>query len=288
VAEGPTGPISGLDHVVIAVQDLDRAREAYRRLGFTLSPRGDHSPHLGTANHTIMGRRDYLELLAVRAETEANRGLRAALSEGEGIAALALATPDAAMVRAAWQAAGAERLRFSRPVPRSGGAPIEARFEIARLPDGALPGAEAFACAHLTREAVWLPELLGHPNTVVAVRAVTIAAPDPRSAATAWARALLAASVVPVAGGYRIDVDGHAIELLDPPAAAERFGLAHAPRRARAVGLELAVSDPGTCRAELARGHVPVQGDGDRLLVAPEDACGVAIAWTRDGMLGSR
>jgi hypothetical protein len=284
VAGDTTGPISGIDHVVIAAKDLDRAREAYGRLGFTLSPRGDHSPSLGTANHTIMGRRDYLELLWARAETEANRSLRAALAEGEGIVAVALATPDAATARSAWQAAGVSpggTLRFSRPVPRSGGAPIEARFEIARLPDGALPGAEVFACGHLTREAVWLPELLDHANTAVAVRAVTIAAPDPRAAASAWARVLLTASVAPVAGGFRIDIGAHAIDVLEPRSAAERFGLAQAPRRARAVGLELAVSDLGACRAELTRGHVPVRDDGERLLVAPEDACGVAIAWTR-------
>jgi catechol 2,3-dioxygenase-like lactoylglutathione lyase family enzyme len=282
VAADATGPISGVDHVVIAVKDLDRARAAYHRLGFTLSPRGDHSPPLGTANHTIMGRRDYLELLAVSAETEENRGLRRALAEGEGIVAVALATPDAAMARSAWQAAGvgpAETLRVSRPVHRSGGAPVEARFEIARLPDHALPGAEVFACGHGTREAVWVPELLDHPNTTVAVRAVTIAAPGPRGAAGAWARALLGASVVPVAGGFRIDVGAQSIELLEPRSAAERFGLALVPRRARAVGLELAVSDPGACRAELARGHVLVRGDGERLLVGPEDACGVAIAW---------
>lgn len=274
-----TGPISGVDHVVIVVSDLERAREAYRRLGFTLSPRGDHSPPLGTSNHTIMGQRDYLELLAVTTRTEANRGYRDALAEGGGVVSVALATPDATLARLAWQAAGLhprETLRFSRPV---GSPPIEARFEIASLPDRALPGADVFACGHATREAVWLPELLDHPNTTVAIDTVTIAAPDPRGAADAWARALCGPSVVPVAGGLRIETGAHAIDLLEPRSAAERFGLAEAPRRARAVGLDLAVSDLSACRAALARGNVPVRDDGKRLLVAPEEACGVAIAW---------
>ena len=280
------GPISGIDHVVIAVKDLDRARETYGRLGFTLSPRGEHSPPLGTANHTIMGQRDYLELLAVTEETEANRGYREALAGGEGIVSVALATPDVTTVRAAWQAAGMdpeETLRFSRPVERPGLAPIEARFEIARLPEDAVPGTRVFACSHLTREAVWLPELLDHPNTAVAVLSVTIATPDPRGATGAWARALSGAPVrlrAPrLRGGFRIDVGAQSIELLAPRFAAERFGLAQAPRRAVAVGLTLTVSDRGACRAELARGRVPVRDDGERLLVAPEDACGVAIAW---------
>ena len=55
--------ILGADHVVIAVRDLDAAAAQWRRLGFTLSPRGTHSPLLGTGNYTIMLEDDYLELL---------------------------------------------------------------------------------------------------------------------------------------------------------------------------------------------------------------------------------
>src|SRR5581483_10204979 len=112
-----------------------------------------------------------------------------------------------AAARAAWEAAGLgpeELLRFARPVPRPGGAAALARFEIARLPQRAVPGAAVFACGHLTREAVWLPELCDHPGTAVAVRAVTIATPDPRAAADAWARALVGSSMAPTPGGWRI------------------------------------------------------------------------------------
>ncbi len=134
-----TAPLSGINHVVILVLDLDRAREAYARLGFTLSPRGDHSPPLGTSNHTIMGRRDYLELLTVTTSTDENRGYREALACGEGIVGVALATPAAASARSAWHALGVrpeEMLRLSRPVDRPGGVPIEARFENHRAAGG--------------------------------------------------------------------------------------------------------------------------------------------------------
>ena len=46
--------VVGLDHVVILVRDLDAAAENWRRLGFTLAPRGIHSAHMGTGNHTVM------------------------------------------------------------------------------------------------------------------------------------------------------------------------------------------------------------------------------------------
>ena len=58
--------VIGLDHAVILVRDLDRARDTYERLGFTLTPRGHHS--LGSQNHCIMFERDYLELMALPSE----------------------------------------------------------------------------------------------------------------------------------------------------------------------------------------------------------------------------
>lgn len=41
--------VIGIDHAVVMVQDLDKAAENYRQLGFTLSPRGTHSAHMGTS-----------------------------------------------------------------------------------------------------------------------------------------------------------------------------------------------------------------------------------------------
>jgi hypothetical protein len=59
-----TLPVATLDHVVInARDDMDRAADIYRRLGFTLTERGYHS--LGSMNHLAMFGTDYLELIAV-------------------------------------------------------------------------------------------------------------------------------------------------------------------------------------------------------------------------------
>ena len=59
-----TLPLATLDHVVInARDDMDRAAEIYRRLGFTLTERGYHS--LGSMNHLAMFGTDYLELIAI-------------------------------------------------------------------------------------------------------------------------------------------------------------------------------------------------------------------------------
>src|SRR5829696_1386472 len=57
--------ITRFDHAVIAVADLEGAIEAYRALGFDVSPGGRHE-HRGTHNALIrFGGADYVELLGV-------------------------------------------------------------------------------------------------------------------------------------------------------------------------------------------------------------------------------
>jgi hypothetical protein len=40
--------VGGIDHLVVATRDLERARQCYERLRFALTPRGEHS--LGSSN----------------------------------------------------------------------------------------------------------------------------------------------------------------------------------------------------------------------------------------------
>ena len=59
-------PLPTLDHVVVNVRDrIDEGAETYRRLGFTLTPRGYHT--LGSMNHLAMFGTEYLELIAAPA-----------------------------------------------------------------------------------------------------------------------------------------------------------------------------------------------------------------------------
>jgi len=169
--------VTGLDHAVILVRDLDRARETYERLGFTLTPRGRHS--LGSQNHCIMFERDYLELMALPPEPPAAFQYFADfLAQREGVGALALATDDAAAVHAELVKAGivAEApLALSRPVANLG----EARFTLVQLPPAETPGLRTFVCQHHTREIVWRPEYQRHANGAGGIDSVTIATPDP-------------------------------------------------------------------------------------------------------------
>jgi catechol 2,3-dioxygenase-like lactoylglutathione lyase family enzyme len=45
--------ITGIDHTLVGVRDLEAARAAWSRLGFTVTPRGRHIGW-GTGNYCVM------------------------------------------------------------------------------------------------------------------------------------------------------------------------------------------------------------------------------------------
>ena len=167
--------IRGLDHVVILVRDLDRARDTYERLGFALTPRGYHS--LGSQNHCIMFERDYIELMAVPKPHPAFQYFSDFLARGEGVGAIALATDDADAAHAEIASAGiaAEApLALSRPVQDLG----EARFSLVMLPPAQTPGFRTFICQHHTRDIVWRPEYQAHALGATQIAGIAVVAED--------------------------------------------------------------------------------------------------------------
>jgi hypothetical protein len=196
--------IVGLDHIVVVVRDLAAAAAQWERCGFTVSPRGTHSAHMGTGNHTIMLEDDYLELLGVLTPTERNAPTRALLEQREGIERAAFTTRSAADGVRELQAAGIAAtgpIDFSRPVDLPNGRRTEAVFQTYLWPVDQRPGGmRIFACQHFTREAVWLPHLVHQPNTSRRIVRIELLSTEPAAAAAHMGRltdrvpAVLAAS----------------------------------------------------------------------------------------------
>ncbi len=185
--------VIGIDHAVVVVRDLDKAAENWKRLGFTVSPRGTHSAKMGSGNYTIMLDPDYIELLGVLVETEHNAPTRAMLAKrGEGIERVAFTAVDSA--------AGAEEIRargyepvgptdFERPVTMPDGRLSAARFRTFHWPIAEAPGGlRIFACQHKTRDTVWIPELMRHANGAKRLRQVLVVSPEPAGDAAHLAR----------------------------------------------------------------------------------------------------
>jgi catechol 2,3-dioxygenase-like lactoylglutathione lyase family enzyme len=85
-----------LDHVVIAVDDLDKAIQDYRSLGFTVIPGGVHA-NRATHNALIaFSDGTYIELLATTGDAPLPNMIDFSrmLQDGEGLAGFALSTQD--------------------------------------------------------------------------------------------------------------------------------------------------------------------------------------------------
>ena len=179
--------VRGVDHVVILVRDLDRARNAYARMGFTLTPRGHHT--LGSQNHCIMLGSGYIELLATPTLHPSMRYWGEFLAHGEGLGGIALETDDARGAHAGLAAAGVPveaPIEFSRPVELPGGA-RDAAFRVVQLEPGYTAGARAFLCQHFTRDVVWRRDCLAHAVGARGLAALAVVAENPLGAAAGYA-----------------------------------------------------------------------------------------------------
>jgi hypothetical protein len=277
--------IIGIDHAVVVVRDLDQAAENWKRLGFTVSPRGTHSAKLGSGNYTIMLGSDYIELLGVLVETEHNTPTRNFLAQrGEGIERIAFTAIDSA--------AGAEEIKargyaalgptdFERPVTMPDRSLSAAKFRIFQWPIEEAPaGLRIFACQHKTRETVWIPELQKHANAAKSLKQALVVSPDPAKDAAHLARMIdrdvrheLDGAVVVPSGADRAD-----FVFLTRDQLGRRYpnaSLAGLPERGGA-GLVLATGDLAT--AEKAVGNAGIRS-GDSLVVAPGAANGALLAF---------
>jgi hypothetical protein len=87
--------LKSIDHVVVAVRDLDLAAADYAEAGFTVSPGGEHFS--GATHNALVSFADgsYLELLAIKDPAKAaGHPWFAALDAGDGAAAFALLASD--------------------------------------------------------------------------------------------------------------------------------------------------------------------------------------------------
>ncbi len=184
--------VIGIDHAVIMVRDLDKAALNWKHLGFTVSPRGTHSAHMGSGNYTIMLDPDYIELLGVLTPTEHNAPARAFLDKREGIERIAFTAVDSADGAAEIRTRGYVPLGptdFERPVTMPDGTLSAAKFRTFQWPVAEAPGGvRIFACQHKTRETVWIPELMKHANGAKRLKQVLLVAPEPAKEAAHLSR----------------------------------------------------------------------------------------------------
>src|SRR5262245_29857021 len=134
--------MKGINHLVITGRDLDALRSAYQALGFTVTPRGQHS--FGTGNSIIQLHGTYLELLSVTVPSDVPEHSaghfsfaafnRDYLARHEGFSMIVFETPNARADIQTWRAAGLQTYEpydFSRMAKMPDGTEVKVGFSLA-------------------------------------------------------------------------------------------------------------------------------------------------------------
>ncbi len=279
-----------LDHAVISVRDdMDRAETIFRRMGFTLTPRGFHAA--GSCNHLMVFERDYLELIGF---PPAGQTIRPDLRDAPiGLDGLVLATDDARGVY--------ERLRPAFPIGEPqrltrmvhlDGASEEARFTTVRLPREALAGGRVYFCQHETPHLVWNKAWLGHGNGARAIEGFTIVVPDPAATAASYAKVLDSLAIRRDDESITMSMQQATLELTTAASLKRRFGALTGaardaqgkPRAAYMAMVTISVADISQTKAVLDEGGFgAIALDADTVAVPAHAAMDCIIAFRRTG-----
>jgi catechol 2,3-dioxygenase-like lactoylglutathione lyase family enzyme len=274
--------IRGIDHVLIAVRELEAAARDWRRLGFVTTPYGRHVGR-STGNACIMFPHDYLELIGIVDETAAPSQHDAVIrARGEGLFAAALSPSGAEQARAAVIAAGIEALPLRdlhRTVERPDG-PADLYFKNFDLPDAATPDFRFFFCHHLTPEAMRHPDWLNHPNGVIGLHGIAVVSPEPARLAEAYGRLFGYGSLTETDDVLAVHIGRHRMLFADDDDLRDMYAevrLPPAPAAAYGAVVIFRVADPGITAACLSGSGISFARSGDSLLVRPENATGVLV-----------
>jgi hypothetical protein len=280
-----------IDHLVLCVADLDRAKAVYERLGFTTTPRASHP--WGTGNSLVQLQGNFIELLGVDdpskiAPTPPGHFSFGAFNDAflklrEGFSMLVFASTDARADRAAFAAAGLQTYApfdFSRRARLPDGGEATVSFSLAFATDPRMPEAAFFVCQQHAPQYFWKPEYQRHANRALAIDEAVMVADRPDELTDFFERLQGPGAVACEGDMLHIRAGTGAITVMTPGAFAMRFGGAHivrAPNSPYLAAYRVRVADIELCaRTMSARGAV-FSRVGKALYIAPGDAFNVAL-----------
>jgi catechol 2,3-dioxygenase-like lactoylglutathione lyase family enzyme len=207
----------GIDHIVIAVRNLDAAARNYTQLGFTVVPGGQHP--VGTHNALIaFADGSYIELIAFYRDNRDHRWWDA-LQRGEGLVDFCMQTDDLIGDTARLRAAG---VKIEDPVPWSRTRPDGYQLKwVLSLARDEHRGVAPFLIQDETPREERIPRETAHRNGAVGIATITVAVAD-LSQVSHWYRSALGVDGTAVkhldvdTQGVAFKISPHKLEFLTP------------------------------------------------------------------------
>jgi catechol 2,3-dioxygenase-like lactoylglutathione lyase family enzyme len=280
----------GIDHLVIAMKDLDAGARFYESLGFQVGGRNRHP--WGTENRIVQLDGSFLELITVGEGADIpDHGpesfsfgayVRDFLAEREGFAMLVLDSHDAEADSRRFASAGLGDLspfHFARSARRPDEGEIRVAFTLAFTRTPASIGAAFFVCQQHHPENFWNRDFQVHPNHASAIGSVTLT-----TTATEEARVFLETFGDAVAAlssqGWSLPLARGRVELR-PTGREEADSVKVGSGLGRLTAFSVVVADVESMAERLAAAGIPHEIQEGRTIVGPDVAAGVAIAFER-------
>jgi catechol 2,3-dioxygenase-like lactoylglutathione lyase family enzyme len=281
----------GLDHIVHAVRDLDKAADFYRGIGFTVGARNRHP--WGTHNCVVQFPGFFIEILTLAEPDKlGDDGFSELfgkfngdfLKAHEGFSVLLLESRNAVADEKAFREQGiaaSSAMKFEREGKRPDGAAVKLAFSLVFALDPLAPQTGFAVCQHHFPENFWNPAFQKHSNGVAALAGVVFVADNPTDhhifmSAFAGERDLQSTS-----SGISIATPHGEIQVMDPTAYRIHFGIEPPSVTAgiRLCALRFTAADLRTVEASLKSSHVGHSHHMNRVVVAPAEAIGAALVF---------
>ncbi|MEQ8603115.1 MAG: VOC family protein [Marivibrio sp.] len=291
-------PKRGVDHLVLAVADLETAGAAYERLGFTVTPRAEHS--WGTANRLVQfAHRSFLEILTVahpdRIPDHGDRRFSFGrfnqdyLARREGFGMLVFDSADARADRDEFAEKGLADLEpfdFERQATLPSGETVRVAFSLAFAPPPAeRDGAAVFTCQQHAPEHFWKPDYQVHENGAREIVEVVMIADDPAGLRSYW-EGVQGPEAVSAEddGSLAIETARGAVLALTPEAYQTQYGeppRPDAPEGPHFAAFRVGVRDLAATRDLLVERGVETRWAQAGLIVPSDSLFGVALAFAQ-------
>ena len=274
-----------VDHVLIAVRDLDAAKDTFERLGFKVTPEGRH-PGRGTSNRLVVFGGEYLELISVHdPEGDLFRpNLPSFLDEREGLFIFSMGTGD---VYERFRSVRSAGVLITDPVKGSrqaGDGTAAYSWTQAEIDPEAMPGSQTFFIQHdhtIEERYTEPPDPTIHPNGVLGISSLSLAVKDAFGAARRWTEVFGLERVSEDAECVRLRFGNSSLDFCQPDGGdaladfIERWG--EGPYR-----IAFSCEDLDATESLLRNNGVEgFKREGGFLLVPPESAQGVRMSFVQ-------
>ncbi|WNJ99497.1 VOC family protein [Thalassospiraceae bacterium LMO-JJ14] len=282
----------GIDHLVLCVNDLKKARAQYEKLGFTMTPEAQHP--FGTGNTLAQLDGCFLEVLAVTkpediTEAEGDNFSFAAfnrdfLQHGEGMSMLVLDSTDEVADRNDFKSKGLHvyaPFDFQRLAKLPDGSDQTVGFSLTFTADASLPDMGFFTCKQWRPDLFWKEEYQRHANGAACIDEVFIVAPDP-VVPTAFLAAFADSLDIASGDGFaKVVTTRGKLGVYTPAAFDDKFPGAFPAKsltKPSFTGFAIETADPGAAAALWSKNGFDVQGGGKKTWLGPCEGMGCVIA----------